>query len=379
MKKTNNYCFDICIITTIHEPYDSRINKQINSLSKEGFSVMLIAPWENISEKIECKFIYRKMPIKIHERIINAIRIFLLSLNVNSRCYLFHDIDFILFALIIKFIKQVPVIYDCRENYPEEIKEGKEWVPNLLRPILSYLAKLIENWAVRIFDAVITVAPYQISRFSKVGAKCIMLRNFANRQIKPYLSHDSGILYIGSLSKNYGLDILLNIGRELKKRKSPFPLIIADRFGRDNKIRDKFIKIIEEEKMPVKIEPSVLPIEIDRLLTKGSVGLFVANNTKSKNIALPMKLFEYMAAGMPIIASDLNMTRHIIEEAKCGILVSPDDAKGYVDAATHIMSSLDIYNDLRKKGFEAIMKKYNWEEEASELIFYIKRLLKFEK
>ena len=349
MKKINSYCFDICIITTIHEPYDSRIIKQINSLSKAGFSVMLIAPWENISEKIECKFIYTKMPIKIHERIINAIRIFLLSLNVNSRCYLFHDIDFILFALIIKFIKQVPVIYDCRENYPEEIKEGKEWVPNLLRPILSYLAKLIENWAVRIFDAVITVVPYQISRFSKVGAKCIMLRNFANRQIKPYLSHDSGILYIGSLSKNYGLDILLNIGRELKKRKSPFPLIIADRFGRDKNIRDKFIKIIEEEKLPIKIEPSVLPIEIDRLLTKGSVGLFVANNTKSKNIALPMKLFEYMAAGMPIIASDLDMTRHIIEEAKCGILVSPDDAKGYVDAATHIMSSLDIYNDLRKK------------------------------
>jgi glycosyltransferase involved in cell wall biosynthesis len=79
---------------------------------------------------------------------------------------------------------------------------------------------------------------------------------------------------------------------------------------------------------------------LDRLLSKGCIGPSVAQDSPSKHEAYPTKVFEYMAMGMPVVASDLKLTRLREKRSRqggCGVLASADDAGAYVDTALAIL------------------------------------------
>ncbi len=370
--------YDICIITTIHEPFDARIyRRELTLLIKAGYSIALIAPWPKPNIQIpNLTFRSLKYPKNRAMRIIHALKIFYMALTIRARSFLFHDLDFLPFGYLLKKLKKVPIVYDCHENYPEEILEGKEWIPKPLRKPLAEIVRIVENFVVKRIDYVIAVVPYQVRRFNSLGAKCILIRNFTDLRIMENLSHESNnVVYIGSISINYGADLLIDIARELKKRNCDIKLIIADRFGADRKLREYFIDIIKKESLPIIIEPSVPPQKIDKILERGSIGLLIAKNTKSKDLALPMKLFEYMAAGMPIVAANLEVTKDIMGTALCGIVVGKNEAKYYVDAIIRIMNDANLYNLYRANGFRAINYLYNWQNEFDRIVKLFKNVL----
>lgn len=369
--------YEICVITSIHEPYDVRIyQRELLTLVEAGFSVCLVSPWERPPDRLPCAgWISLPMPRSRWGRLRHGVRTFLVALRVETRSYLFHDLDFIPWAVLLRWLKRVPVVYDCHENYPEEILHGKEWIPRPFRRPLAAAVRIAEDWAVRRFDAVLTVVPHQIRRFHRAGARCVMVRNFASWGARPDVPHEPGLLYSGSLSENYGVNILLGIARELKQRHRPVPLIIADRFGANQGSRRRFLEIVEREGLPVRLEPEVLPMHIDQLLSKGCIGLSVAQNSPSKHHAYPTKIFEYMAMGMPVVASDLELTREVIETAGCGVLVPPDDPKAYVEAALEILHDPSRFQLYRQNGLRASEEIFHWKIEGARLVRLFRYLL----
>ncbi|HHY38770.1 MAG TPA: glycosyltransferase family 4 protein [Clostridia bacterium] len=369
---------DICIITTIHEPYDVRIyQRELQTLVEAGFSVCLVSAWERPPDRLPCAgWISLPMPRSRWGRLRHGARTFLAAFRVESRSYLFHDLDFVPWAVLLRWLKRVPVVYDCHENYHEEILHGKEWIPRPFRCSLAAAVRIAEGWAVRRFDAVLAVTPHQIRRFHRAGARCVMVRNFASWGARPDVPHEPGLLHSGSLSENYGVNILLGIARELKRRAQPLPLVVADRFGADQRLRRLFLEIVEREGLPVRLEPEVLPMHIDQLLSKGCIGLSVAQNSPSKQHGYPTKIFEYMAMGMPVVASDLELTREVVETAGCGVLVPPDDPKAYVDAALAILHDPSRFQLYRQNGLKASEHVFHWKFEGARLVGLFRYLLR---
>jgi len=89
-----------------------------------------------------------------------------------------------------------------------------------------------------------------------------------------------------------------------------------------------------------------------------------------------VKMFEYMSAGLPVIASDFNSWREIIEGNNCGICVNPLDPKEIADAIKYIINNPKEAKQMGENGKKAILEKYNWSIEEKKLFRVYNKLLK---
>jgi len=381
MKSTSNAPVDICVITTIHRPFDGRIYERgIKSLLEAGLSVCLISPWQKPDHPwLEHQWITLSAPNRRIDRILHGFRTFQAAWKQPALVYHFHDIDFILWAVLLKFFKCVPVVYDCHENYPIEVEHDKAWIPSFLRSFLSRMTRKIENWATKKLGYCIAVVPHQVTRFSKLGVRTVLVRNYANWKPRRDLKHECALICTcGSLRPSYGINILVDISRELKRRNLNIPLIIADIFASDE-IKENLKRTIENEQLPIIIFPKYKAKDVDALMTKACIGLAVEQDTPEKRLAIPTKLFEYMAMGLPVIASDLPNTRKIINKANCGILVASDHPRAYVNAAVSLLKNPEEFKAYQENGFKAVETIYSWDSEKKKLIDFFNDLIKIRK
>lgn len=179
---------------------------------------------------------------------------------------------------------------------------------------------------------------------------------------------------MGGLSKTYGSDVLLGIAREIKRRKLTLPLILTDRFS-DGREKASFQECIEQERLDIRVLPRVPADQLASYAAQACIGLAVEQPTPERLLALPTKLFEYMAYGLPVVASDLPLTREILQTAKCGILVSPAEPSAYVDAMESILQDHAKRSAMIESGFNAIEQHYSWDKEKNALISFFESFL----
>lgn len=77
----------------------------------------------------------------------------------------------------------------------------------------------------------------------------------------------------------------------------------------------------------------------------------------------PIKLFEAMAAGRPIVASDLPAIREIVEHEKTGLLVPPDDIQAWIDALERLLHTPELARRMALAAREKA-QRYGWDERA---------------
>jgi glycosyltransferase involved in cell wall biosynthesis len=82
---------------------------------------------------------------------------------------------------------------------------------------------------------------------------------------------------------------------------------------------------------------------------------------------MPTKIFEYMAAGLPVITSDLPKSKEIVEGAGCGFAVSLSDPEGLVNKLTRLKADPRYAIELGLAGRSVVSRDYNWEHDAAEL------------
>ncbi|MGB3485554.1 MAG: glycosyltransferase, partial [Mycobacterium sp.] len=88
-----------------------------------------------------------------------------------------------------------------------------------------------------------------------------------------------------------------------------------------------------------------------------------------------IKLFEYMAAGMPVISSDFPVWREIIDSAGCGLLVDPMDTDALVGAMQWVLENPQEAQAMGDRGRLAVLDRYNWDHEAEKLVSFYQPLV----
>ena len=86
-------------------------------------------------------------------------------------------------------------------------------------------------------------------------------------------------------------------------------------------------------------------------------------------------MFEYMAAGIPVIASNFPLWREIVEGNECGLTVDPLDPQAIADAIGFLITHSEHAAEMGRRGRRAVERKYNWDGEAKKLTDLYERLL----
>ncbi|MEG0692149.1 MAG: glycosyltransferase, partial [Oscillospiraceae bacterium] len=107
---------------------------------------------------------------------------------------------------------------------------------------------------------------------------------------------------------------------------------------------------------------------IREVLSTSKAGLVTLYPTPTYVLSLPIKMFEYMIAEIPVIASDFPYWQDIVDDAKCGLCVNPLDVDEINAAIAYIIKNDDIAQEMGQNGRRMVLEKYNWDIEKKKLI-----------
>ena len=284
----------------------------------------------------------------------------------------FHDPELIPVGIVLK-LSGITVIYDVHEDVPKQTL-GKFYLPLVVRKPLSIAVGLVERVAGKCFDAMVPVTPEIAKRFP--SAKTAVVHNFPLKEEllvpKPvsYNQRPAHFAYVGNITRARGAkEIVGAIGRIADEKAR---LIFAGDFSPKN--------VQEEiEKLPgwdrVDCLGWIDRKQVANLLGNTRAGLVVIHPTPNHISSQPIKMFEYMAAGLPVIASDFPLWRKILAGEDCGILVDPLKPSDIAKAMQWILDNPKEAEAMGRRGRQAVEDKYNWEQEAVKLISLYDSLL----
>jgi len=284
--------------------------------------------------------------------------------------YFAEDVQTLPFVTFLGKIKGGKVFYDSRELYG--------FIAGLRdKKLLQNTIRLIEKFFIKKVDYVITTGDMDTEFIKKTYQlkKVFTLRNLPlhKEEVKPIdlrkkfnIPDELKILvYQGVILHGRGLKIVFEA---LTKVKGYFLIILGD--GEDT---DYYKKLSES----IGIEKNVLfagkynQEELINMTAGADIGLAVIENISlSYYYALPNKLFEYIMAGKPVIASNFPQMKDVIEKHKVGITIDPENTTELIEALERLNSEPNLLESY-KENCKLASKHLNWEIEFENLAKFL--------
>ncbi|MGH9686179.1 MAG: glycosyltransferase family 4 protein [Candidatus Acidiferrales bacterium] len=366
----------VCVMTSAHPTLDVRIfHKECRSLARGGYAVTLIAPAEADREvdgiHLRAFPIYRN---RMKRFLFGAVTMYRLAMNAGADIYHFHDPELIPIALLLR-ARGKKVVYDVHEDLPKTVSY-KAYVPKWLRVPLQMILKVVEDLASGAMSGLICATTPIAERFLKVAYRAVvhnypLLREFPTDSAATDPEAGDYIAYVGAR---------ITLGRGAMEMVQAMSLMPADL-----KIRLKIAGAFDPPQLPEILSKltgwnriQALGVlgraEVAELLEHARGGLVLLHPEPNYLNAQPVKLFEYMGAGIPVIASDFPVWRNIVETAGCGLLVNPLDPKTIGEAIEYLWSHPSEASEMGRRGRKAVETQYNWEREEKRLLQFYNRL-----
>ena len=176
------------------------------------------------------------------------------------------------------------------------------------------------------------------------------------------------MLYIGTLADWQGLDMLIK-ALPLILEKHPIQLKIVGRGrSRQRKMLAKQIRKLGLEEHAI-VQPPVPHHEVPALIAEADIcvaplGLNDRNVTQG---ACPIKVLEYMAAGRPLLASNMPIVRELVREDIDALLFSPSDPEDLARQVLALLDDVELSQRLAESASERALSKFTWHEAQKKL------------
>jgi glycosyltransferase involved in cell wall biosynthesis len=359
----------VCHLTTVHPLYDTRIfYKQCKSLSLHEYSVYLVAQSEK-SDVIDGISVISlpKPKNRLVRAIFSTFHAYRLAKKIDASIYHFHDIELLFVGLILR-LNGKHVIYDIHEDMPTVILSlGYHYLPSPLKYFFSRAFAVLEFVMCRFFSACVAATPTIGQRIQQYNKKTIIVNNYPIT--KPYtvaLSYherSNAIGYVGSISVERGLyEMIQSMNHMPDKFHATLHLVgtIPEQL-RQHAVQISGWKYVCEHGYLRQNEA------LDAINT-WRIGLVVLHPEPNFIVAQATKLYEYMHAGIPVIASDFPLWRALIERHQCGLVVDPLDPRAIAEAICWLLEHPAEAEAMGQRGRHAIETEYNWAIEAQKLL-----------
>lgn len=351
----------ICHCSILHKLDDSRIfYKECISLVKVGYSVTYIAkPVDNLKFHEPSYIGVNLQKLKSNNRIYNNFYLFITIIRQNMKIVHFHDPELIVMGLFLKLFGK-KVIYDAHENVRQDILH-KIWILPVLRHFLSKTAIFFEFMANKFFNGIVSATPTIYKNFNNKNNYVIRnLPHLQNREIHVETKrYKNVIIYIGTLSEARGIKELISAAAILSGVAELWLLGVwtDDTFKMECEKMDgfnntKYLGMVSHE-------------EVSNILNKATIGLCTLHPIDTFKDSYPIKVFEYMQNGLPVLMSNFEMWQELF-----GDLCEYIDPMDHFKIADKIKSMLDNpsrLDDMSFKGKVVINEQFNWETESRNL------------
>ncbi len=184
------------------------------------------------------------------------------------------------------------------------------------------------------------------------------------------------LLYIGTLADWQGLDIIVKAMPAILEKQPAHLQIVGRGRSRQRKVLARQIRKLGIEDH-VTVQPAVPHHEIPALIASADIcvaplGLNDRNVTQG---ACPIKVLEYMAAGRPLLASNMPIVRELVREDMDALLFSPSDPEDLARQTIALLNDFELSKRLAQSASERALTKFTWRESQKKLLKVYEKLL----
>lgn len=372
---------------------DTRVLKEAQSLVQAGFDITIIC-WDRLAElpSVETlpsgvkiiRIINVRSSYGIGARqILTLHRFWCASLHIlddlQPNLLHCHDFDTLPCGLFWGKAHHIPIIYDAHEYYADLVRPR---LIGLFGKILYLVIREAEKLAAHMASAVVTVDETLAEIYNRLNQRVLVIGHYPQKILAKnynpvFTRSEITMLYSGRISTDRGALLYIDVLRALHDLNIPARLIFAGIFTPES---EKKIISKHSSKLVSFIEYlGWVPYQqMQDVYHSADIGLSILLPETRYIAALPVKLFEYMSSGLPVIASNFPAISSIINETKCGALVDPLSQP--VEIARIIerwWNEPSIPRILGENGRQAVLSKYSWENQSGRLSELYNLLLNF--
>jgi glycosyltransferase involved in cell wall biosynthesis len=273
----------------------------------------------------------------------------------------------------------IPVVLDMAENYPAMLRETwdagrrRPWDVLVRNPVL---AERVERWCLPRVDRVLTVVEESARRVVEAGVPAERVDVVSNTPPRARALHPPrrepgsarGITlgYVGLMEVPRGIGELLDAVALLREGGTDVRLRLIGG-GRDLGLFRAHAAALRLDAAAVDFTGQLPHAEAMRAVAAADVGVIPHHADEAWNTTVPNKLFDYMAAGLPVLASDAAPVARIVAETGAGQIFRSGDPAALARGVRRMLDPA-ARRRMGGAGLEAVRTRYNWETDAAVLL-----------
>jgi glycosyltransferase involved in cell wall biosynthesis len=365
--------------SSAHMPLDIRIFwKEASSLADSGYDVTLLVP--SASAFLPAKNNVRFETLPLHTNRFKRFfgtswSIFKYLRRHKDAIAHVHDPDLLPFIMVLKMLGH-KVVFDMHEHIPNHIYH-KEWIPALLRPVVSFGWRIFEHLAYRLVPVVLAAKSCNDS-YQWIPQKT----NVYNYPMTSSLvsiarkrDANPSIAYLGGIMPDRCSDIVMKAVYELhKKGNCPHFHMIGPL--NPYSLKKEYQKWLAERGCDHYVTfHGYQPYDDAIELIKGAhIGICTLRPKPNYVNTFMTKMLEYMALSMPVITSNFPLHSTIVKQHDCGLIVDPESVEDLVNGIEDLMADPKLAEEMGLRGREAVKGNYNWESQKANLLALYEKL-----
>ncbi len=358
----------VAIVTTVHRPWDGRIfYRQARTLASEGHEVFIIHQSGEADEtRGRVTSVGFPRPSNRLARARRGRALIREALAMSADVVHVHDPELLVSGVLLCRRRRVAFIYDIHEDYVGMIAH-KAWIPRPVGWLVRAFVAAVERVFVPRCDGLVVADDQLLERFRGRNSRVVVAPNYPPADIftAPTATARDEIVYVGGISPVRGAFVMLDAMARVRERFPGMRLAMIGPIHAEKEEIGRRARALGEG--AATIEPPVSYEDLPGRIAGAKVGLALLQRNRKFLINVPTKIFDYMAEGVPYVASDFPHLAKLVGQTG-GRLVDPSDVEAAAEAVIALLADDRMREETGRRGRKAFEEKFNWQKRSAELV-----------